>query len=949
MRSFFLFFFLTSLNISAQFVENWQDSEFATAPIWQGDISRYKINTSDQQLNLDAIAESSSAFITTPSTSINNANWEFSVKMEFNPSSSNYVKIFLTANQSAYNDDIEGYYVMVGNTQDEVSLWRRTAGTNTKIIDGTDKILDSSPANVSVLVKRDDIGNWQLFSKLETESYKLEGEANDVTINNSSFFGIYCKYSATRSKKISFGPITVSGSEFIDTAKPKVISHQLIAGNQFSISFSKNINPLSVSINDFDILGQSIHPNSVSFDAALLHIKFEDYLNDTEEGILNIKNIKDEYENILQDTSLHYSFKRIKLIKAKVNTDNRIQLIFNKNLNPVTINSASIVSEFNFGAPILINDSSIQLTSEKSITPDLTHQLTVSGVESDFGDMIKDSTFSIIYQKPERYDIVFTELMPDPTPNIELFDTEYIEIYNRRDYAVNLEGMIIDVNGKQSILKSYELQAHSHVVLINQNKLMQWPSNMSVLGINNLSALSNSAGTIILYHPNSLVSDVIQYPLNLDETSFKYEGGWSFERIDYNNHQQDTNWAYSNNLDGGTPGGAENSVLETNPDVIPPYVKYISFIDSSNFEFIFSEPLKDINNINSLSIEVEGTSIANIIIDSIFHNRLRVSFTDKLPASQTFKAHFTSPIIDYANNTLDNQHSLRFGVPEPIDSFDICINELLFNPVPEGVDFVELYNRSNKILNKTDIFISSLTDMIPDELENIDGKQQLFFPNDYVVITEDLKKFLIQYPTANKELINAFDLPSLKDDEGNIAITKNTGEIIDYFAYNDDMHFELLRDDEGVSLERIKPNTKTNTPHNWHSASKQSGYATPTQKNSQFIEPNIKEPNKWINLNKPEFSPNADGTDDFLIINYILGEPGWSGTITIFNRYGQRIKILADNELLGTKGFFTWDGITDNNKKASMGIYVIFADLFSAKGEKKQKKMTAVVTAGAMK
>ena len=372
-------------------------------------------------------------------------------------------------------------------------------------------------------------------------------------------------------------------------------------------------------------------------------------------------------------------------------------------------------------------------------------------------------------------------------------------------------------------------------------------------------------------------------------------------------------------------------------------------MDSSNFEFVFSEPLKDINDINLSSIEVERASITEIIVDSIFYNKFKVSFTDKLPESQIFKAHFTAPIIDYADNNLDSQHTLRFGVPEPLDSFDICINELLFNPVSEGVDFVELYNRSNKILNKTDVFISSLTNMLPDELENIDDKQQPFLPNDYIVITEDLKNFLIQYPTANLEFINVSELPSLKDDEGNIAITKNTGEIIDYFAYNDDMHFELLRDDEGVSLERIKPDAKTNTPHNWHSASKQSGYATPTQKNSQFIEPNIKEPNKWISLSKTEFSPNADGTDDFLIINYILDEPGWSGTITVFNRHGQRIKILADNELLGTKGFFTWDGITDNNKKAPIGIYIIFADFFSAKGEKKQNKITAIVSAGAVK
>ena len=51
---------------------------------------------------------------------------------------------------------------------------------------------------------------------------------------------------------------------------------------------------------------------------------------------------------------------------------------------------------------------------------------------------------------------------------------------------------------------------------------------------------------------------------------FKADGGYSLERIDYNNPSEtEQNWQASNNETGGTPG-RENSVYKSNPDAIPP-------------------------------------------------------------------------------------------------------------------------------------------------------------------------------------------------------------------------------------------------------------------------------------------------------------------------------------------------------------------------------------------
>jgi hypothetical protein len=49
------------------------------------------------------------------------------------------------------------------------------------------------------------------------------------------------------------------------------------------------------------------------------------------------------------------------------------------------------------------------------------------------------------------------------------------------------------------------------------------------------------------------------------------------------------------------------------------------------------------------------------------------------------------------------------------------------------------------------------------------------------------------------------------------------------------------------------------------------------------------------------------------------------------------------NELLGTSGTFSWDGINENNEKSAIGIYIIYIETFNLKGEVKKFKKTCVL------
>jgi flagellar hook assembly protein FlgD len=80
-----------------------------------------------------------------------------------------------------------------------------------------------------------------------------------------------------------------------------------------------------------------------------------------------------------------------------------------------------------------------------------------------------------------------------------------------------------------------------------------------------------------------------------------------------------------------------------------------------------------------------------------------------------------------------------------------------------------------------------------------------------------------------------------------------------------------------------------------------------------------------------------------LNISYNFSEPGFVATIIIYDAKGRLVKNLLQNELLGTSGTFSWDGINDNNEKARIGIYIIFIEAFDIKGNVKSFKKTVVL------
>ena len=210
-----------------------------------------------------------------------------------------------------------------------------------------------------------------------------------------------------------------------------------------------------------------------------------------------------------------------------------------------------------------------------------------------------------------------------------------------------------------------------------------------------------------------------------------------------------------------------------------------------------------------------------------------------------------------------------------------------------------------------------------------------------MVFTSDPMVLKNNYPQGQEKNFFQTDLPGLPDDEGSIALVNESGRVIDYFLYNKNFHSDLIKDDEGVSLERISFSNPTNDSQNWKSASAQSGFATPGFINSN-ARPSTFVAQGSVTIEPEIFIPNS-GSRDFAKINYAFEQAGYIANIKVVDQEGHDIKTITNNETLGFEGFFRWDGDRDDGSKARMGYYVVWVEVFDTSGLVKTFRKRAII------
>jgi hypothetical protein len=197
-----------------QFTDNFTDGDFTNNPIWMGDVGNFEVDSNNTLHLNDSIANTSS--LVTQSQAIINGEWIFDVRLDFSPSTNNYAKVYLVSDMINLSGPLNGMYVKIGGQSgsvDDISLYTQSGTNSNEIIDGTAGLVTNNP-DIRVKVTRDAIGNWELF--LDTNGvFFTQGTAFDNSITSSDYFGVFCKYTVTRSDKFWFDDFNVTGSAII--------------------------------------------------------------------------------------------------------------------------------------------------------------------------------------------------------------------------------------------------------------------------------------------------------------------------------------------------------------------------------------------------------------------------------------------------------------------------------------------------------------------------------------------------------------------------------------------------------------------------------------------------------------------------------------------------------------------------------------------------------------
>jgi hypothetical protein len=534
--------------------------------------------------------------------------------------------------------------------------------------------------------------------------------------------------------------------------------------------------------------------------------------------------------------------------------------------------------------------------------------------------------------------------MADPSPVVGLPNSEYVEIKNISTTAFNLVGWkLSDATSTGTINTNFTLQPDSTIILCSTGNVSTFSAFGRTIGVTSFPSLDNDGDLLSLKSPQGKTIHAVNYSIDWYQNEVKKDGGWSLEMTDTKNPCSGmSNWRASVDANGGTPG-KKNSVDGVNNDAAPPQLIRTFSLDSATIVALFDEPLDSTSAaiVSNYSLN-NNITIAAALPQAPLFNTVVLKVSTPLQKRTTYTL-TTNNVADCKGNSIGVYNKARAGIAEEALQNDVVINEILFNPRTNASDYVEIYNRSNKIVDANKIYIANRNSSgVLSSIKKLNEAPFYIFPDGYIVVTEDASSLQHEYMVQNPEnVLVVSSLPSFPDDKGIVVITNSQGNVFDEVSYSEKWHFGLIGDDEGVALERIDPNDFSQKQSNWHSAASTAGYGTPGYKNSQYKQTNTG--NATIDVTPKVFSPDNDGHDDIATISYQVSEPGYIANISIFDANGKMVRYLVKNALLGLKGSWNWDGLNESGQKLPVGTYIIFAEIFNLQGKKQQFKNTVVL------
>jgi hypothetical protein len=637
-------------------------------------------------------------------------------------------------------------------------------------------------------------------------------------------------------------------------------------------------------------------------------------------------------------------------------SNQRLKLVFDEALNPSIAEDLSNYSLHTSNIQVtdaevdFLNRAVVFLEFSPPLMERINYRLDMYGLQDRYANQIRDTSVVFAHFKPDRGDIIINELLPDPTPVIgippnALPEGEYIELYNPQAFNINLIDWKLQVGSKLYSLGEKVLLPGGFLVVAREEVRASLGPDIpfSALPLS-ATALTNSGTVVRLLDPMGILVDQVIYRADWYGDAHKAQGGWSLERVDAGNLCGGAeNWSASTHPIGGTPG-RNNSVEGETTDTTSPRVARLSVSGDSVVFVHLSEWLEDPLLWDRFAYTISpDLNISHITVDRLA-SRLRVSLEESMREGVIYRLSYLGQSADCAGNPLFFEPKV-FGVAPKAASGGLVLNEVLFNPISGGSDYVELWNRSAHLVDLEKLRLGNYGFGVGvlDEVVSVAEESYLLEPGAYICLSEDPlwvgETYALRDPEA---VIKIKKMPAMPDDAGSIVLLNANLSLVDSLLYNVNLHSPVLLSMEGVSLERAAYTPNLHVEESWYSAAN-AEFGTPGYENSQQ-KSTLFTPKEKLELPYAVFSPNNDGYRDKLEIGCLFQKPNYNVSITLYNKEGYILKRLVDHQLVSTKSTFVWDGRNEGGQVLKRDAYLLVLEYFHPDGESGLEKQAVVLT-----
>ena len=632
------------------------------------------------------------------------------------------------------------------------------------------------------------------------------------------------------------------------------------------------------------------------------------------------------------------------LLRLEVREATQLSLAFDEPLSATALEPGHYRVEPGVGLPDSVGfasrPSEVSLLFGEPLPENRLLQLRLSGLCDLAGNTMEETVRDFAVYQAGLNDVVVNEIMADPTPPVGLPEWEYIELYNTTAFPIDLLGWSLVVGTSAKTLPSVTIAPEGYLLLCKEEAVEALAVAGPVCGFASFS-IANAGATIqLLAADGTLVSEV-----RFSDTWFgdplKKEGGWSLEQIDpLHPCAGQRNWTASDDPSGGTPG-RENSVFAPNP--LPPQVERVAMLGEAIVLLWFDQQmdrqtLEDPAHYWVLEREVMPMEV---LCDPLNSAAVSLTFSEPFQEGLLYTLRLEG-VANCSGEPLDPETRVTFGIPFQPAPAEILINEILFDPVVPAVDYVELYNASDKPFDLSELKLGVVKETFPSPpdtvMKAITEERRLFLPHRFLLLSTDGDGVCRQYACQPDDRLDMTSFPPYPNGGGIALLASRQGVLVDRVPYDASMHDPLLKVTKGVALERVSWSAPSDQPDNWHSAAEAVHYGTPGYANSMQAEapfPEQSEGNGFllsVTVSPEVFSPDGDGFDDHAVITYALAEPGATLNLYLFDVEGRLVRHLVRGALVGKEGSAVWNGLDQRGDRVPPGVYVLVAEAFDASG-----------------